>query len=206
MRSSIAFALGAAVLLASCNQTKFVSTWTEPGRSGPVELPGKKVAAFLLTHKKNLREATEDLLARSLTERGAQGIAGYTLINEDGGLDSTQALEALRSNGVDGAVILRPVGNFKESDVVPGQVWYTSGYYSSFSGYWGYGWPGAYDPGEGVTNKVYAVETMVYSVKDNRLLWSGISHTTQPADLEKFIAGLSEAASKEMKKSGLLPK
>jgi len=203
MRTRVALALAAIALLAGCNQTKFVSTWTEQGRTGPVDMTGKKVVAFMLTHQKNLREATEDLLASVLSERGAQGIAGYTIVNEDAGLDSAQALGALRDQGIEGAVMLRPRGNFKESDVVPGQVWYTGGYYSTFSGYWGYT---AYDPGEGATNKVYAIETLVYSVRDDKLIWSGISHTTQPADLEKFVRGLSDAAAKEMKKSGLLSK
>jgi hypothetical protein len=200
MRLRTALVLSVALFATSCNQTKFVSTWTEPGRAGPVELSGKKVAAFMLTHKKNLREATEDLLAQRLTASGAQGIAGYTLIAEDTGLDSAQVVSQLRSKGVDGAVLLRPVEKLKEEDIVPGQVWYTGGYYSTFSGYYGYG---SYDPvSQG--NTLFMIEVMVYSVREDRLLWSGLSKTTQPNDLEKFVNGLSDAAAKEMKKSGLL--
>ena len=202
MRFKLAVALSLALLATGCNQTKFVETWTEPGRAGPVELSGKKVAAFMLTHKKNLREATEDLLAQRLTSSGAEGIAGYTLIAEDTGLDSAQVLSQLRSKGVDGAVLLRPVEKVKEEDIVPGQLWYTGGYYSTFSGYYGYG---SYDPvSQG--NTLFMIEVMVYSVREDRLLWSGLSKTTQPSDLEKFVNGLSDAAAKEMKKSGLLPK
>jgi len=202
MRIRVLAVLALALLGSGCATTKFLSTWTEPGRTKPLDMSGKKVAAFMLTHKKNLREATEDLLARRLSEGGSQGIAGYTLVNEDGEPDSAKVLDQLRSKGIDGAVILRPVSKMNESDIVPGQVWYTGGYYSTFSGYWGYG---SYDPVvEG--NTVFMIETMVYSVSDNQLLWSGISKTTQPKDLEKFVYGLADAAAKEMKKSGLLPK
>jgi len=206
MRLKLAVVMWAALLVTGCNQTKFVSTWTEPDAKKPLDMSGKKVATFMLTHKKNLREATEDLLATVLQERGTNGIAGYTLVNEDGGLDSTQVLSDLRGKGIDGALILRPVGKMKESDLVPGQVWYTGGYYSTFSGYWGYGWPAAYDPGSDVTNTLYVVETLVYSVTDDKLIWSGLSRSTPPADLEGFVRDLTGAAAKEMQKSGLLAK
>ena len=45
---------------------------------------------------------------------------------------------------------------------------------------------------------------MIHSVPLNKLLWAGVSTTTNPKEAPKFIASLIDAALKEMKKQGLV--
>jgi hypothetical protein len=54
------------------------------------------------------------------------------------------------------------------------------------------------------TNTIVSVETLVYSLKQNKLVWSGKSKTTNPPELIKFVKKLAADAAKELEKQGLL--
>jgi hypothetical protein len=62
----------------------------------------------------------------------------------------------------------------------------------------------AYDPGYLRTDTVVMVETLVYSVSQDKLLWAGQSKTTNPSNIQDFIKDLSDAAAKEMRKAGFV--
>jgi hypothetical protein len=99
---------------------------------------------------------------------------------------------------------MRPVSMGKRTVYTP-PVW-TSTYYSSLWGYYGYGWGAMYDPGSIRQDMVVAIETLIYSVPKNALLWAGSSETTNPKDSRKLLADLVKEAAKEMKKEGLAVK
>ena len=73
-----AWALVVAVGAFGCATTRFKSTWRDPAAQ-PITLRGQKVAAFMLSQNESMRRSGEDILARELTARGVQGIAGYQL-------------------------------------------------------------------------------------------------------------------------------
>ena len=192
-------------LLAACGGTKFVSTWVNPTASSqPVNWQGQKVGAFVMTALTATRNGAEEALARELTNRGAQGIAGYNLVPENELQHRDKAKKFLQDAGVVGAVVMRLVGRDLEVTQSMGTVYYTQGYYPSFWGYWGYGWNTVYMPGHMTTDTVISVETMVYSIEQDKLLWAGRSKTTNPKDVSKFIRELVEVAGKEIRKAGLV--
>ena len=192
--------------LAGCASTSFVSTWKEP-LDGPMEFRGKRVAAIVIHPDAALRRGAENELAKEISKRGAQGVAAYTLYEGEPPQDEAAARKLLQDAGIDGAVVMHPVGTEQETTYNPGMSmgpWYSGGYYGSFYGYWGYGWGAAYSPGYLRTDKIVYVETLVYSVPEGKLLWSGRSKTTNPSDVSKFVRELSAAAASEMKKAGFI--
>ena len=62
--------------------------------------------------------------------------------------------------------------------------------YSTLWGYYGYGWGGAYVPGYTERNTYITVETTIYSVPRNQLLWAAVSETRDPKTLQKFVEDL----------------
>jgi len=48
------------------------------------------------------------------------------------------------------------------------------------------------------------VETLVYSLEQDRLVWAGVSRTFNPSEIEGFVSELASAITKEMTKAGLL--
>lgn len=191
----IAVALVLASILSGCSSTRYEATWSDPSAS-PITLSGQKVAAFYFGGTETTRRAAEDVLARELSARGAQGIAGYTLLPGKEPADPLAARQRLQQAGVEGAVTMRVVGRDKETTYVP----------PTFGGYWGGLWPGIYEPGYAQTDTLVSVETRVYSLVQDKLLWSGKSVTTNPTKVDSFVKELSAKAADEMQKSGLLKK
>ena len=190
-------------LTACGGATRFASTWVDPA-ARPTNWDGQKVAAFVLSSRDSIRLGAEESLARELTSRGAQGIAGHTIVPKDVTEDQDKVKELLSSAGVVGAVVMRVVSQTQEISSSPGMISYTGSYYPSFYGYWSYGWTAMYQPGQIRSDTVVSIETLLYSVKEDKLLWAGLSKTTNPENIPKFINQLVSAAGKEIKKTGLV--
>jgi hypothetical protein len=197
----LAGALALAVGALSCTTTQFTSTWRDP-TAQPITLHGQRVAAFMISPNETTRRAGEDILARELTAEGVQGIAGYQLTGATGPqrvLDSEALRKQLERAGVEGTVIMRVVDRRQELNYVPGGP-----YYASMYGYWDYGWAMIGAPGYLQTNTVVSVETLVYSVKQDKLLWGGVSETIDPRNLDSFISEVVKQAGKEIRQAGLV--
>lgn len=71
------------------------STWVDPA-ARPTNWDGQKVAAFVLSARDSIRLGAEESLARELTSRGAQGIAGHTIVPKEVTEDQDKVRELLR--------------------------------------------------------------------------------------------------------------
>jgi len=199
-RSLLLLALVPGVALAGA---KFTSVWKAPD-IGATRLAGQKVAALIMTDDDSLRVSGEEALARELTQRGAQGVAAYRLIPKEETRVPEKAKGWFEQAGVQAIVVMRVVSADKETTYTP-STW-VSPYYGTLWGYYGYGWGGMYVPGYSREDLVLVIETLIYSVPRNTLLWAGVSETKNPTQLQKVVADVVESAAKEMKKQGLVPK
>ena len=194
--------------LAGCASTQFVSTWKVP-LDGPIDFEGKRVTAVVVSGDESIRRAGEDALAHEISARGAVGVPSYTLVSGQGQQvprDEETAKKLLRDANIDGAVVMQVTSSEKELSYSGGTGWYGAPYYGSFYGYWGYGWGMAYSPGYLRTDTVVMVETLIYSVPQDKLLWAGRSKTTNPSNVRDFIRDLSRGAVKEMRQAGFIEK
>jgi hypothetical protein len=192
----------AAWLLCACTaSTTFTSTWKSPDavRVDPV---GKTVVVAFVTADEGQRRAAEDTLAADLTAKGARGLASYTLVTNDQRGDAEAARYRFKSAGASGIVVMRVVGRDQQVIYTPGAP--MPGYYRGFSPYWGYGWSTAYSPGYLQTDTLISVETLIYSIQQDKLLWAGTSRTTNPKDLSTLISEVADAVTQELTKQGLL--
>lgn len=195
-------AVGVLVMTSACANTTFNSTWKAPDAK-PVELAGQKVVAFVLMKNEASRRAAEDALAREITAGGGQGVPSYTLVPETAAPDEARAKAQIEAAGATGVVVMRPVDSSKE--VVATSTYMGPRYGPYWGGYYGYGWGGAWGGGVDVrTNTIVTVETLVYSLPQNKLIWAGQSSTTNPAKVDAFVRELATAARREMTKAGLL--
>jgi hypothetical protein len=191
-----------AAATAACATTSYQSTWKAPDAQ-PVVLSGQKVVAFVLTKNAASRRAAEDALAREITAGGGQGIASYTLIADPDATDEARAKSQIEAAGATGVVVMRPLDTSKE--VVATSTYMGPSYGPYWGGYYRYGWGSAWGTGVDVrTNTIVTVETLVYSIPQNKLIWAGQSSTTNPSKVDAFVRELATSARREMKKAGLL--
>jgi hypothetical protein len=81
-----------------------------------------------------------------------------------------------------------------------------AGYYG---GYYGHGWGATWGPstmqgGEIRTDTIVVVETLIYSLRQNKLVWGGQSRSTNPKNVDQLVQKLAAATAKELEKQGLI--
>jgi len=191
--------------LTGCASSVFQSTWKAPD-AAPLQVQGAKVIAVAMMTEISSRRAAEDALAREITLRGAVGIPMYSIAPNVSTNDEAGARAAIEAAGAEGVVVMRPLGVDRETVTDP-MVYSAPMYGGYWGGYYGAGWGAPYGGmvygGGTYTNTLVSVETLIYSMRQNKLVWGGRSRTTNPESLDALIAELSEAVSKELRKAGL---
>ena len=107
-----------------------------------------------------------------------------------------------------GIVVMRPVNI--ELDATVTDVRYSEPTNREYWGsYYGAAWGAPYGAaqvtgGDLITKRTVIVETSVYSMQQNQLVWSGQSKHVNPTELENFIRELARATARELRKQGLI--
>jgi hypothetical protein len=193
----------AAVTLAACATTSLQSTWKNPA-TAPLNLKGKKVVALVVTDEEALRYAVEDEAAREITAHGAIGVPAYRLLPQAQIRDKERARAIFEREGIEAVVVVRQVAKEK---ALSGSFWSNPGYSSFWGpGFWGGGWGWGWGAGDGYlrTDTILIVETLVYSLQQNQLVWASQSQTMNPTQVGSFVRELSKTLGTEMEKQGLL--
>lgn len=182
--------------LAACAGSEITDSWSDPS-AGPIKF--KKVIVFFFSKETAVRRAAENELVRQIDN--TEAVAAYNLIPETEFEDLGKVEGTVKSKGFDGAIIMRLLGVETQKSWVRGH--YPREYYS-FDRYYGYAWNRAYDPGYLRTDRLLRVETNVYSIADNKLIWTGISETFNPENTVKLVADVARAVAKDLESKGLL--
>ena len=194
-----------AMSVAACSSTSFNTTWKAP-EAQPIQVQaGDKVLAMVVSPNEATRRGAEAALAAELTRRGAEGVPAHTVIPDDAVQDQSKAKPYIEKSGAQYAVVMRATGQDKElsgSTGMYGPGW--GGYGGFYGGFYGYGWGAAYSPGYLRTDTIVHVETLVYDLKSDKMVWAGQSSTMNPSKAESMIKELVDEAGKEMRKEGLL--
>ena len=193
-------AIVVAALAAISAAIKFTSTFKSID-AGSVSFAGKKVAALVISNDDSLRMAGEESLVRELSARGMQAVATYRMAPKEELRSAETARPWFERANVEGIVAVRPVSVDTRQAYTTG-TW-VSANYSTLWGYYGYGWGTVYVIGKVPNETRVAVETTIYSVPRNQLLWAAVSETTNPRDLRAFVGELVKETVKEMQKQGL---
>jgi len=172
----------------------------------PPDFSKIKMAAFVLIPDEAFREGREETLAGELRERGVDCEAGHLVLPAKLAGDRVKSMERLKQRGIGAAILMRLVGDEERITYSPGMGWYTQPWYPSFSGYWSYSWSAVYDPGYTWKDRIVTLETVIYSIENDGLIWAGRSETANPKDIRKFVKDLIDATGKELRKAGLIGK
>lgn len=198
----------AATLLGCVSSSAFISTWTNPD-AFPVVPQGQKILAVVQLRDNTRRDAAEDALAAEITKRGARGIPAHELFPDfKPPVDTIVARQRAKEAGMAGVVIMRFTGREQTVTAVatPVSPWLDDPYYRRPWGAWGRGWDTAYEAESLRVDVKVTVETRVYSLEQDKLLWAGTSETWNPARSGDVVRELARELTKQLQKAGLMPK
>ena len=186
------------------SSTKMKSTWKEPSATAST-LQFKKVLVLVTIKQSLTRKVAEDKAVKIIESGGAtHAVPSYTIIADEELNDMEKARSKIADMGFDGVIVMRSAGSKDEKkyDSEADNEWT---FYNEFWGAYGAGWGGVYNATN--TNDLYVlIETMFYSLKDEKLIWAGITETRNPKNPAKVVAEIAEETTKYLQKQGLLAK
>jgi hypothetical protein len=198
---SLIFAFSILCLLETQAQsTTLSSSWRDPEtlvKMGQFN----KVLVVALVKNKATRRIVEDDIIKILKSKG---IASYQYLGEESNSMSTEELsEKIKTDEFDGAIVMRLIDPSKDLSHMPGTGIYPA-YYKDFYPYYKGAASSYHDENYTSSRTSYAVETNMYSLKENKLIWNGITNTVDPKNLDKMVEAIGKVITKEMKKQGFL--
>ncbi|WP_163397664.1 hypothetical protein [Flavobacterium fluviatile] len=196
----------------SCgSNTSIVNSWRDPNITVAQENFKKVLVVALLKDEASRRTAENRIAAANpIFKTSYQYLNGTNLQ-----LTQDQKLKILNDENFDGVVTMRLVSTEKETTYVPGTNTglYYGGFDGIYGGMYGYGFgnwygmysPMFYDPGYYQETTAYMVETNVFSLKANKLIWTGTTKSEYVTDLGQTVDAIMQTVIKEMRKDGTLP-
>jgi hypothetical protein len=186
--------------------SKVVMSWKNPAYEHPK--PFSRVLALGLSEKAKIRADFEDALAAQLAESGFETVPGNTILLRPEGshLDLQYLRTQVRDNKLDAVVVSRLVKVDNTVTYVPGTAYVPPPlpYYGTFYGYYGAVYPVVYTPGYLKEEKKVRIETNLYVVSsgEGELVWTGITDTFNPSNVNKSIDRLVKLVVKQMRADG----
>lgn len=190
-----ALCAGAALALASCASTTMRDSWFDPAVRGA---PFAKVLVVTVGGEPTARRIFEDIVAGKLGSAGIAGVQGYRYL-PDGRVSEDEMKGAVARSGADGLMLVHFRGVRTETEVRTTIVAGPMG-----PGWWGWygGW--AAQP-EVFQTRIATIETTLFDVATNRLVWTGVTETYDPASFRKEADGLATVIVGAIASHGLTP-
>jgi hypothetical protein len=189
------------LLLAACAaQTKLTNTWRDSEFQGA---PFKRVLVIGFGDDGANRRVFEDEFSKSLQAAGVSAIPSYTLGSGVSEADIEKVKAMVTRSGADGVLTTRLVGIDKRVNVYPGQVMvmpsvgYRRGFYSYYSS-------AMVTPPTTYNYDVVTLETNLWQVVGEHLIWSGTTETFAPEDARKSSAEFARVIVGALRGQGLL--
>lgn len=190
------------VFMFACSSTKLEKSWADPSFNAATTEPFKKVLIFAPLKDAASQRTAEDKIATQFKDKAA-AVPSYTYLKPS---DTNQSIldQKLINDGFDAVVSMQLKEVEKSTSYVQGSSY--GGYYGGYRGYGGYYGYGSYSPGYYTEDKTFFVETNLYSLRDNKLLWSGTTSSMNPSKFDKTIDEILYTVKYELQKKGYIKK
>jgi hypothetical protein len=188
------------IALASCTpSTLLVKSWSDPVAT-VTPGPGNKTLILAMVKDEGSRRIIEDELAKRM--KGSAVVSYSFLVPEILNQANVDYLaQKLKEGNYTHVLMMRLANVEEETSYVPGT---TSVYYGGYGRYYSYGAGYYTNPGYYTTDKNYFVETTVFSVEPDKLLWTGTTKTVNPSRVERTVNDIADAVVEKMKSDGFL--
>jgi hypothetical protein len=200
--------------LAACSKTttNISQSYRNPGFE---ETVFKKLFVIGVAENQESRKAFEDAFAKAIAAEGGGAQASWSLLPQSTKLEEEEIRAAIEGGDFDGVLITRLLSVDKDQEYVEPKA-YTNAqtrYYAGGGGLYGYGYYGFYgttyakvhEPGYFETSTTLRLETNLYSLATDGLVWTGQSDTVDPESIPDARASMTAAVAKRLKEEKLIP-
>jgi hypothetical protein len=211
MKLKIVSLLLFAMIMSNCGPTqKVTGFWADPEAAS--KGPYKKAFVIVLTPNKDVNYYIESEIRKTLISRGYKVVMFNDIFPPNLTLsrDFTreQLAESIKKTGCDAVFTLALLDAKSVESYHPGTVYapVNYGYYGSYYGYYNYYYPQVYSPGYYSVDKTFYLETNLYDLASDKLLWSVQSEASNPSNLDDWFKKYSYMLINHLKGKGLAKK
>jgi hypothetical protein len=187
------------LFMTGCSATRLTTSWRDESlKPGQI----KKIMILAIVEKKVVRARLEDEFVKSLREMGVDAVQSYKFLPELKGIDAAAVKTILTENGRDSVLAIKLVDTKKETVQVPGTITPT---YSNFGSFYSGTTSAVYLPGYSYDYKIYSVQSNLYTVTDDKLVWTGVTESEEDmGSVDDALKKFAEFITKAMKKQGVI--
>lgn len=183
------------ILAAGCSSTSIVNSWRAPGATLTPE-QFKKVLVVVLAKDEPARKIAEDKI---VSNHKALQVSYPVFTIKQLGQDTLKVKNTVKEQGYDAIVVMRLITTKAKSTYVAGshnQAYQQNGIYY-FGDY--------LNSSTYATDMQFIVATNVWSLKDEKLLWSGVTESTDPKKIDKLVNDVAKEVVYKMTEDGFIP-
>jgi hypothetical protein len=187
--------LAGTLACSSLGSPEIETSWRDPSVS---DLHFRRVLISYVSNDESVRRRVEDNLVKQIPN----SFAAHRVAPDLNVRDRSSASALLRDKMFDGALVMRVVDAQDRQTYVPLTTWYTG--YPSFYGYLGSSWGMVQRPGYLVTDRIVSVETTIYSIKEDKLLWAARTRALNANSSSKLVDETVDLVVRELRGQRLM--
>jgi hypothetical protein len=201
------------LLAVACSSTTMSGSWSDTSYTGQI----KNVFIIGIAKDEVNKRIFEDTFGNQLGSQGVKTVSSYRSFSANEEVDRETIVQAMTDNGCDSVLLTKLIGQRTETVTSPG---YASGYTSRYGGRGGYGRGGygrggwgsyynrsydvVYQPATTTEFVIMTVESVLYDLKTEEMIWSAQLETVLEGNLEKMMQDYVEIVTKDLKENNLI--
>jgi len=199
------------IVLSSCANTKISSSWSEPDNKNTY----KDLLIIGIAESEQNRRAYESYFVEELSSQGIESVASYKLIKSNEKIERDVVAKAIKGLDIDGVIVTHLVAVDEETIYRPttgygyggyGGIGYGTGYYGGMYSYYPHVNSYVNNPGYYTTHETYTLETNLYDVESEELVWTARTRSFSPESVSEVIVDLTKLLIKDLQDKGLIVK
>jgi hypothetical protein len=189
------------IFLIGCSTSNKISnSWKNPEIEGE-QIKFQTVAVFGMVKDQEMRKDVEEAIASQMPNTIA--VPSYKLVTNDELSNIDAVKKKLSERGMEGALVFSVV-DVRQRTTYSSYSMYPSAYYG-FGGYYNYAWNYMYDPYVYTNTNVYVdLEIVIYSLKNDKLIWYGQSTSANPQSIQQTISEIAVSVKEQLIEDGLM--
>lgn len=192
-------------LAAGCT-TKVTGTWKKSDYAGQ---PMRSILVVGLTGDPTNRLLWEDIMREQLRQAGIEAVASLSAFPDDREIDEEEIIKYVTERGMDGVLVTRLLDTHEKkiyhTSPGAGYPWVgTYSYYGNLGAYYSRSLMMSQAEGYYTSQTVYILETNLYQVKSQELVWNMTSDTFDPNSPHTIVKSVSKKVLSQLKKDGLI--
>lgn len=189
-------------LFTGCSSTNVTGSWKNSDFTGQ---PFTSILVVGLTEDPTSRLFWEDRMAEELSAGGMKTVVkSLSASMNDRKVDKDALLDYVKNNGIEAVLVTRLVDTKQETVYRPASTNAGPSYYQNYNNYFNHALTQRSSPGYMVTQTVILLETNLFQVKNQELVWSMSSDTVESNSIQQLMKSVSKKVVATLKSDQLI--